>query len=568
VVALGGAAAPTARAADAVVCAAAASDPVKFFTGELPDAADDAAVFIHPTERGKSTYIGVNKLPGGGLSVYDLSGKEIQFVAAGADNRWNNDDLRYNFPLGGKKVTLLAATNRQQNTIDFWTIDEATGKVNTGGVGRVTVTGSGVKQAHGLALYHSPVSGKYFAFVDYQGAMAQIELDGSSGSVTGKLVRGSWNLGNASEGIVADDERKVVYLAKETSAGAAPDDTGGIDRFGAEPGDSKTPLRIDSTTDNKTFAPGHIEQDVKGLALYYASDGAGYLIATSQGGDDYHVYDRAFTPGAVNTWRGSFAVNGGSCPSQDKLTATDGIDVTNANLGGAFATGMFVVQDDKMDGGTQNYKMVPWGEIASKLHLGAPDTTFNPRGIGGDGTPWTPTDPAPDPKPGTGTGTGGGTGTGTAPGGGTPAGSGGVLGTTPVGGLPTSGGGAATTTTPGDATSPAATAFGAKPGISTSISKSKGVRADKQGKVRFTLVNANAFNVAATVRLESTTGTRLAKTLKVTVASKKTVALRLSTGARKALKRGSRKVELSLRLRDPRGNVRQVLVTFRLRAAA
>ena len=393
VVALG-AMAPAAHAATATVCSAAASDEVQFVAGELPDAADDAAIFIHPTDKTRSTYIGVNKLPGTGLSVYNMSGTQIQFIAAGSSNRWNNDDLRYNFPLGGKKVALLAATNRQQNTIDFWTINESTGLINPGLVGSISVTGSGVSQAHGLALYHSPVSGKYYAFVTYQGKLAQFELDGSSGKVTGKLVRGSWALGEASEGLVVDDERQAVYLAKETSAATTPDDTGGIDRFGAEPGDSKVPFRIDSTTDNKKFTPGHIKQDVKGLAMYYGANGSGYLVAASQGGDDYHVYDRAFTKDVPNTWRGSVAVNGGSCPSQDKLTATDGIDVTNVNLGGAFATGMFVVQDDKMDGGTQNYKMVPWGSIASALHLSAPDTSFDPRSIGGDGTPWTP--PADD----------------------------------------------------------------------------------------------------------------------------------------------------------------------------
>ena len=45
------------------------------------DAADDAVVWIHPTDRDQSTVIGTDKLSG--LAVYSLDGSEIQFLADG-----------------------------------------------------------------------------------------------------------------------------------------------------------------------------------------------------------------------------------------------------------------------------------------------------------------------------------------------------------------------------------------------------------------------------------------------------------------------------------------------------
>ena len=51
----------------------------------------------------------------------------------------------------------------------------------------------------------------------------------------------------------------------------------------------------------------------------------------------------------------------------DGTEDTDGIDVTTADLGAAFADGLFVAQDGDNDGGNQNYKLVPWNAI-----IGAP----------------------------------------------------------------------------------------------------------------------------------------------------------------------------------------------------
>ena len=55
--------------------------------------ADDAAIWVHPTDPANSTIIGTDKL--GGLIVYDLAGREIQSLP---DGDLNNVDLRPDSP--------------------------------------------------------------------------------------------------------------------------------------------------------------------------------------------------------------------------------------------------------------------------------------------------------------------------------------------------------------------------------------------------------------------------------------------------------------------------------------
>src|SRR5262245_20852475 len=85
------------------------------------DSADDAAVWVHPTEPALSTVIGTDKLAG--LSVFDLSGQELQFLPEG---QVNNVDLRYGFPLGGLRVTVVAASVRGTNRLALYAVEPNT----------------------------------------------------------------------------------------------------------------------------------------------------------------------------------------------------------------------------------------------------------------------------------------------------------------------------------------------------------------------------------------------------------------------------------------------------------
>lgn len=499
------------------VCATVESDAAR----QPLDADDDAAVWVNPSNPAQSTFIGADKLGGGGLSVFDLAGHELYFYP---DDRVNNVDLRYNFPLGSGKVTLVGATNRDNRRVDYWTVNESNGSLTP--VGSIS-TSSAIITPRGFAMYHSPVSGKYYAFVTDRGHTDQYELDGSSGTLKGTLVR-QMLLPHPTEGLAADDDFAKVYVAEE--------DIGGITRYGAEPGDSTTGARVDNTVADPD-APGHIVPDVKGLAIYYGHAGAGYLIAASQGGDGFHVYNRD-----DNAWRGEFKIV--DCPQYgtDEVTAIDGFDVTNVNMGSRFPNGLVVSQDDQNPGANQNYKLVPWESIAGPMGLTI-DNTFNPRSIGASGG-GTPLPPPTDPVP-------------TSPGsGGSPAGDPNA-GTTPL--SPGTAAASIASTAPG--------AFGARLAVRALISAQKGLRATRTGRLRFVVHNDNAFAVSARATLATAGGTRLAAPVGFTVVRNHAVELRLSKRARALLRHRGRKVKLGLSLRDPAGHVRGLSVTFKLQAA-
>ncbi|MFB9326730.1 phytase [Paenibacillus aurantiacus] len=313
---------------------------------DVDDAADDPAIWVDPTDPGKSKLVATNKA--GGVLVYDLSGKQLQSYKLG---KMNNIDLRYNFPLGGKKVDIVAATNRTSNTIDVFTIDGKSGALKS-------VTAAPIKSAmgevYGFSLYHSIKTDKFYAIaLGKDGEFEQYLLsDNGKGQVTGKLVR-SFQLATQSEGIVADDEYGTLYIAEEDYA---------IWKYDAEPSGSKKPLATVDIADGR-----RLQDDIEGLTLYYGKDGTGYLIASSQGSNSYAVYDRQ----GSNPFLARFAIGDGE--TADGTSETDGIDVISFGLGSDYPYGMFVSQDDRnMEGSkqlNQNFKLVGWEQIAAGLRV-------------------------------------------------------------------------------------------------------------------------------------------------------------------------------------------------------
>jgi 3-phytase len=335
------------------------------------DAADDAAIWIHPTDPSLSTVLGTDKVEGGGLGVYDLAGQQLFFYF---DGNLNNVDLRYNFPLGDTRVSLVGVTKRDQPaTLIFYEVNATDRSLAQAGI--VPLVEFGIEQPRGFAMYRSPVSGKYYAFVtDFAtNGVSQLELDGASGTVTATLVR-SLGLDSPTEGMVADDGLARLYVSEEDV---------GIWRYGAEPADADVRTLVDSV-----FASGgHLTPSIKGTAIYYRSDGDGYLVASSQGGGSFSVYTRV-----DNVFLGSFEVPSGD--GVDGVSGQDGIDLTNVALGATFPEGVFVTQDHvNSDGGNgnagnQNYKLVPWPRIAAAFTPPLTiDASFDPRSIGAPGAP-------------------------------------------------------------------------------------------------------------------------------------------------------------------------------------
>jgi 3-phytase len=318
---------PAALAAAALetVMATVETDPVP----NGGDAADDPAIWVNPNDPAQSVIIGTDKR--GGLAVYELSGKQIQYLP---DGQMDNVDLRDGFKLDGQTVAIVTASNRKDNSIAIY-------KINPQSRTLENVAARKIKHGltvYGMCMYRSAKTGKIYYFgTSKSGEVEQWELFESNGKVDAKKAR-NFKLGSVVEGCVADDELGHFYVAEEAV---------GIWKFGAEPETGSDHTQVAKVGD------GHLFADVEGLAIAYGKDGAGYLIASSQGNHSYVVYRRE----GNNEFVKKFRV--GASEGVDGCEETDGIDVTTANLGPSFPHGVFVVQDGFNDKGNQNFKLVP-----------------------------------------------------------------------------------------------------------------------------------------------------------------------------------------------------------------
>jgi myo-inositol-hexaphosphate 3-phosphohydrolase/outer membrane biosynthesis protein TonB len=345
------------------------------------DAADDAAVWIHPTDPSKSTIIGTDKY--GGLAVYNLSGHRLQYLSVG---RTNNVDIRYNFLLGGQRTAIVATSNQSKKSIALYRVNAATGQlVDLNSFINLDFT------PYGLCMYRSP-KGPYYVFATRNpypyddpkannGEVQQWELfDNGSGAISARKVR-TFFVGSDSEGCVADDVLQKLYIGETKK---------GIWKYGAEPQDGNTRQLVSS------LGAEQRNPEIEGLTLYYASNNTGYIIASRQCCSEFVIFKRE----GENEYVATFKIVAGN--GIDGVTGTDGIDVSNVFLGDVFPKGVFVAHDSFNDVGANgeevarqtNFKLVRWDHLANALGL-TMDTTWDPRQVG---APVTPT-PSPSPTP-------------------------------------------------------------------------------------------------------------------------------------------------------------------------
>jgi 3-phytase len=286
---------------------------VTTFADAQIDDQDDMCVWVHP-DPSQSLIItsdkAVNK-----LFVYDLSGNTLQRIAV--SGKPGNIDVRYNFPLNGQKVDIVAYNDRDATEIVIYSVDAASRQLQF--LGRIDA-GGWPGELYGFCLYHSIATGKYYAFgAGTGGQLRQWELvDDGSGGITG-IERRTWDNFSQTEGLVADDENGWLFAANEVR---------GVYRYDAEPtNNNPTGLLIAKTGEN-----GLVE-DVEGITIYYAANGEGYLLVSSQGNDKFNVYERKPPHAFVK----QFSVSGAG--------STDGIDVANLNFGSRFPDGLFVLHN-------------------------------------------------------------------------------------------------------------------------------------------------------------------------------------------------------------------------------
>jgi 3-phytase len=307
------------------------------------DAADDPAIWVHPRDPALSLVIGTNKKDPGGLQVFDLHGRERQFLRSG---ELNNVDLRDDFPFVSGPGTLVAATDRTRDAVAVFRIHPRARTLE-----QLGTLPTGLREVYGLCLYRSPRTGAFHVFVSTeQGQVRQYELTSTRRRLSMDAVR-SFDLGGKGEGCAADDEHGQLYLTREQR---------GLLRLAAEPDEGGDPVIVDEAgVDGENLVP-----DVEGVAIYDAGEGQGYVVVSSQGNSTFAVYRR----GGSHEYLGSFAVRGGS--GIDGASQTDGIAVTSSPLDDRFPAGLLVVHDqDNHDADTSNFKFVDWGDVARSMGL-------------------------------------------------------------------------------------------------------------------------------------------------------------------------------------------------------
>jgi 3-phytase len=326
-----------------------AKDETQSFSSGTGDIADDPAIWVDPHDSSRSVVIGSKKsASGGGLAVYDLSGDQIQFLSAG---ELNNVDLRPGVFAGR---VLLAASNRTSNRLSFFFLDPSTRTLASAGSVSVGF------EPYGACLYVSPITGDVYAFVTEnratRGQFDQYRLTSSGSTVTGTKVR-DLSTSSLSEGCVADDEGRGVFLSQEDV---------GLFRYAAEPGGGTSRTTVDLVSGPRLAA------DVEGVAIAHDRNGGpSYLVVSSQGDSTFQVYDLQ----APHTHRKSFTIVASG--SVDGVTGTDGVAVTRADLGPLYPDGLLVAHDTSNSGASvSNFKYVDGGVVlGSYAGVPAPSPT-------------------------------------------------------------------------------------------------------------------------------------------------------------------------------------------------
>jgi 3-phytase len=305
----------------------------------LGDAADDPAIWVHPSDPAASRILGTNKKQG--LLVYDLQGKQQQLLEVG---RLNNVDLRQNVTFDGRRVDLAVASQRDDNSIMLFTID------GQGSVNEAARLPTDLERIYGICLYQ-PAGGGLEAFVnDKDGSYRHYRIERHGQSYASTLLR-RFSVASQPEGCVVDDRSGRLFIGEEKR---------GVWAGPADAAAAKTALQL-----ILPVGP-HLSADVEGLALYHGAK-SDYLIVSSQGNNSYVVLDAA----APHRVRGTFRVGYNLAAGIDGTSETDGLDVSSANLGGAYAGGILVIQDGykRLPDGPQNFKYIAWEDVARALHL-------------------------------------------------------------------------------------------------------------------------------------------------------------------------------------------------------
>jgi 3-phytase len=325
------------------------------FLRETPSAAqqtDDPAVWVSRRNPSQSLIFGTVKMaaPQGAIQTYSLDGKLLQNIP-GVD-RPNNIDVEYGLQLGGRRIDIAVATERNQHRLRVFEIIPGVGLKDLAAIPVFAGQTGPAQQPMGIGLYRRQKDGAIFAVVSRKSGPSgsylwQYELaDDGKGQLTARKLRefGVFSNSKEIEAIVVDDRLGYVYYSDEGA---------GIRKYHADPS------HPDAAKELALFATTGWSGDREGLALYEGKDGRGYIIATDQQHPSsvFHVFDRQGSPGKPHDHSrelGTFRVG---------ADTTDGIEVISSPLGPEFPQGIFIAMNDSR----HNFLLVDWRKVAATL---------------------------------------------------------------------------------------------------------------------------------------------------------------------------------------------------------
>jgi len=309
----------------------------------MGDAADDPAIWFNHADPTQSLIFGTDKRKG--IHVYDIYGKELSFSELGATN---NIDLR----VIDKNVHMVIS-NRSSSTLGYWIFPES-------GLFEYFLENPTNAFTEDIVHYHleadMDVYGVCIGFVNGRVSAALTEEEGPTvqmWDLATKQVIGMIDVisdeedapktGNEAEGCVFDDENNHLLISREGSRGYL------------KAYDSDT-LEMIEVVDSRD---GNIVGDPEGVTIYKTSDTEGYVILSSQGGNEFNLYDRKNL-----NFISKFKIH--------DVEDTDGLDVTSNSVEGDFSKGFLVVQDGRNLPRNQNFKIVSMEEVLQKKKLNRP----------------------------------------------------------------------------------------------------------------------------------------------------------------------------------------------------
>lgn len=300
------------------------------------DAADDPALWVNFADPEKSLILGTQKKQG--LYSYDLSGNIKQFLPAG---RLNNVDVRQNYPLKGQRIDVAAASNRSDNSISLFFIENS-GEIKPWDV---PMDPTDFSEVYGFCMGMVQqdlifvVTGK-----NGDAELYQLSQDHSNhDELTLKKLR-TLKIPTQSEGCVINDVNGDIYIGEEAA---------GVWKFNYW---EETVRELIIKVDGEKLVA-----DVEGLALIKQLDKT-YLVVSSQGNDQFPIYD-------LENNRHVVSLRIMANQQHDKVTGTDGIDVNKLLSTKQFPQGVFITQDDKntMPRANQNFKVVSLTKVLPVL---------------------------------------------------------------------------------------------------------------------------------------------------------------------------------------------------------